>query len=295
MAFLNRLTSSPSPLSTPQEAALGAAIALLTLDGDLIEVESRVVSLFRDQFPPLGDLDERAFQAAMEKAGRVITESGGVKDPKSFVATLIAPSITTPDQRLALYNYLYALAMADLNLDANESALLEAVKATFNLLSADVQSVEREVLAQFHSLHQSLAAIVLGLIVVSADGKPDITEIQNLNTGRVLLEPIGSLTDAQFDLVYALGLNIHDRFLLDVDNRKAFLTDILAQVLPDNTVRKQAFEFAAHVATSDGDIATPEMDVLKELLAAVNIGDADGEAIFNKYFARIKTIDGKPR
>jgi uncharacterized tellurite resistance protein B-like protein len=60
-------------------------------------------------------------------------------------------------------------------------------------------------------------------------------------------------------------------------------------------LRRAAFTYAAHIATADGNIAQAEIDMLKSLIQALQIPDADGEAVFNQYMARVKTINGKPR
>ncbi|HRE48843.1 MAG TPA: TerB family tellurite resistance protein [Aggregatilineales bacterium] len=292
MTFLNKITS---PLGSPIDAALAAAVTLTTLDGDLLDVEKRVISLFRDEFPPLGDLNEGGFQIAFDKAVTFVSQNMPAADLNRFSREMLAPVVTLPDQRLALYGYLYALAMADLNLDAQETAFLEMIRVAFNLFSVDVETVQNTVLANFRGLHQALAAAVLGLVIVSADGKVDDSEVQSVQRERALLEPIAALNDLQFGLTFDMALNIHDRFLLDATNRRAFMSDILAQIITQPTVRLQAFEYAAAVATSDADISSAEIEVMKELLQTLQISDAQGEQVFNKYMARVRTVDGKPR
>ena len=59
-------------------------------------------------------------------------------------------------------------------------------------------------------------------------------------------------------------------------------------------LRAQAFRYAASVVTADGDIAHVEIDTLKDVLSAFQMSDEAGEAIFNEYMTRVKTIDRKP-
>jgi tellurite resistance protein len=292
MSFFNRLSGPNMP---PAEAGLIAAVAMLTLDSDMIDVERRMISLLRDQFTPLGALDDAAFEAALEKAITVAGQRGGVGDLTTFVRGPLGAAIATTADRLALYAYLYALAMCDLNLDANESQFLQIVRAEWALPPRDVEQTEQRILTEFRALHQAIAAAVLGLMAVSADGAVQNDEVANVRQQRTLLEPIAALDETQYGLVFDLGLNIHDRFLLDEENRKAFLESILAQMLTDRNVRMHAFAYASAVATSDGDISDQEMQMLKDLMGALQITDQDGEGIFNQYMARVRTINGKPR
>lgn len=292
MAFLDSLARGAT---TPQKAALAAGVATLTFDGDLLDVERRIIGLFRDQFPPLSDLEESVFKQTLDEAIMLVDQQKPGSNIPGFVKTILASSITSPANRLALYRYIYALAMADLNLSGEESTLLTEVQSSMNLSPADCTKAEQDVLSEFHVLHQALASTVLGLILVTSDGAVDDQEVAAVKNSRVLLDTIGHLDDVQFDLVFDLSLNIHDRFLLDAANRKAFLENILAQMLTSHDLRLKAFEYAAAVATSDANLSSQEIETLKELLSAMQIKDADGEAIFNKYMARVRTIDGKPR
>lgn len=291
MAFLDSLTGKTS---SAQEAALACAVTVLTLDGDLVDVERRLIALFRDQFPPLSSVEESVFVRTLDKAIQMVSKTNVAGDIRGFVRTNIAPAIAAPADRLAAYRYVYALAMADLNLDEGETALLTAMQAELSLNPTDLRKAEQESMLEFHALHQALAAAVLGLIVVAADGNVQDDELANVKAARTLLEPIARLDDDQFGLVYDLSLNIHDRFLLDPDNRRAFLETVVAPML-DQNVRLQAFEYAASVATADGDIAQAEADVLKEVLATLGLNDAQGQPIFEKYMGRVRTIDGRPR
>ena len=62
MSFLDNLVNRKA--APPHEAAVTAAVALLTLSGDFTELERRIISLFRDQFPALSKLQEQAFAEA---------------------------------------------------------------------------------------------------------------------------------------------------------------------------------------------------------------------------------------
>jgi uncharacterized tellurite resistance protein B-like protein len=292
MAFFNRMTG---PTSNANEAAMCAAIAVLTQDGDLIDIERRVISLFRDEFPPLGQLDEPDFVQVTDKAVGLVSAANVSADVAGFVRSHVAATVTDAKDRLALYRYCYSLAMADLNLDAGELAVLTALKAELALAAAQTGQAEQDSMKEFRALHQALASVILGLMVVAADGVAQDDEVTNVRSQRTLLATIGRLDDTQFDLVFDMALNVHDRFLLDLENRKAFLSHIVADLLSDRNVRLQAFEYAAAVATCDGDIAQSEIDVMKELLSILQISDAQGETIFNKYMAQVRTIDGQAR
>jgi len=292
MTFLDNLSRSKN---TSYDAGLLCAVAGLSLDGDLIDVERRIVGLFRDQFSPLSALDEDVFQQALEKTAAAVQSKNPAADIAGFVRTEVAPSVTVPSERLELYQYIYALSMADLNVSEGETELLKQLQTQLALKPADCTKVEQSVLSEFKVLHQALASTVLGLIVVTADGKVEQSEIDDVKNARTVLDPIGKLDDTQFGLIFDLALNIHDRFLLDADNRHAFLENILNYMLDTTTLRIAAFAYAAHVATSDGDLTTSEINVLKDLLTTMKINDAEGEKIFNQYMARVRTIDGKPR
>ncbi|MCC7449603.1 MAG: hypothetical protein IT324_19435 [Anaerolineae bacterium] len=291
MAFLDNLMNRPV---SPHEAAVTCAVATLSLSGEFTDLERRIISIFRDQFPPLSKVSDPQFVQLVDKAIDLVHNQGAVQDVKKFVQQYIVPSITTVDDRLAAYRYAYALAMANLNIDEGEEVLLNELKEAFGLAPARYESAEKEALGEYASLHKALAAIVLGLIAVTADGQVYQEELNDLKEDRVLLEPIAGLDDTQFLLVYDLALSIYNRFLLDPDNRLAFLYNVVVDKLESRDVRLQAFRYAASICTSDGDIAAAEVNVLKELLTALQLKDEMGEAVFNQYMSRVKTIDGHP-
>jgi uncharacterized tellurite resistance protein B-like protein len=291
MSFLDNLSSRQV---SPHEAAVTCAVATLTLSGDFTELERRIISLFRDQFPPLSKLPDPAFRQIIEKAIDLVHNQGVARDVRQFVQQYVASVITTPEDRIAAYRYAYSLAMANLNVDEGEEVLLEELKTGLGLDAAACSAAETQALNEFAPLHRALAAVVLGLIVVTADGQVYEEELQALKDSRTLLEPIARLDDTQFSLVYDLALSIYNRFLLDADNRLAFLYNIVVDKLPTRDHRVQGFHYAASIATADHDIARAEVDVLKDLLSALKINDAVGESIFNQYMGRVKTIDGHP-
>jgi hypothetical protein len=72
------------------------------------------------------------------------------------------------------------------------------------------------------------------------------------------------------------------------------LYNIVTEKLSTRDLRIQAFHYAASIVTADSDIAQKEVDVLKEVMAALGLNDQVGESIFNQYMGRVKTIDGHP-
>ncbi|MFQ3535517.1 MAG: hypothetical protein SNJ58_06535 [Aggregatilineales bacterium] len=294
MSFLRQFAATGL---TPIEGALSCAVAVLSQDGELSDLERRLIGLFRDQFSPLSDLDEATFRAALQRGERFVAENALTNSANipAYVRTHLAPLITQPNHRAELYRYAFALAMADLTVDEGEQVVLNALLHTFEIAPSVKQAVDDEVLREFYVLHHAIAATALGLIVVTADGHVKQDELDHVREARSLLAPIGRMDDMQFGLVYDMALNIHDRFLLDPDNRQAFLENIVATMLNTHELALQAFEYAAAVATADSDISQAEVDVLKALLDALNIHDADGDAIFMRYMTRVSTIDGKPR
>ena len=291
MSFLDNIVNRKV---TPEEAAACVGIATLTLSGDFTELERRLISIFRDELPLLSNLDDTAFDAAVDKAIDLVQNQGIAQDINQFVTQYIMPSITSADDRSAAYRYAYALAMANLNVDPGEQSLLDAMKAQFGLDQSAYTRAEHEVLTEFGPLHKALSAIVLGFIVVSADEQVLDEELQAIRDGRTLLEPIARLDDNQFQLIYDLGISVYNRYLQDADNRAAFLYNVVVQQLNTRDLRVQAFHYAADVATADGDLARAEVDVLKDILHALQLSDAAGESIFNQYMSRVKTIDGNP-
>ncbi|MEP7289554.1 MAG: TerB family tellurite resistance protein [Chloroflexota bacterium] len=291
MAFLDNLVNRKIP---PDDAAVSTGVATLHLSGEFTDLERRLIGIFRDQYPSLSVLEDTAFEALVEKAVDLIENQNVIQDVSQFVQEYLAPAIATADERAAAYRYAYALAMANLNVDPGEQQLLDGMKSVFALSSATVASAEAQILAEFAPLHKALAAIVVGFIVVTADGQIFEEELTAMHDARTLLEPIARLDDNQFTLVYDLGLSIYNRFLTDPDNRSAFLYNVVVKQLNTRDLRVQAFHYAASVATADGDLAKTEVDTLKDILHALQLSDAAGEAIFKQYMDRVKTIDGKP-
>jgi uncharacterized tellurite resistance protein B-like protein len=291
MSFLDNLSNRPV---SPHQAAVTCAVAVLSLSGEFTDLERRIISVFRDQFPPLSSVQESAFAQLIEKAVDLVHNQGAAEDVRQFVQTYIAPAIVAPDDRVAAYRYAYSLAMANLNVDEGEETLLEEMKTGLGLDPTRCAQAEQESLEEFEPLHRALAAVILGFIVVTADGQIYEEELKALRESRSLIAPIARLDDTQFALVYDLGLSVYNRFLLDPDNRQAFLYNIVAKEFDTRDLRVQGFHYAASIATADGDIAQAEVVVMKDLLQALQIKDAVGEAIFNQYMGRVKTIDGRP-
>jgi uncharacterized tellurite resistance protein B-like protein len=292
MSFLDNIVNRKV---TPEEAAACTAVATLTLSGDFTDLERRIISIFRDEYPALSNLPDPAFEAAVDKAIDLVQDQGVAQDVNQFVQEYVVPSITTPEERLAAYRYAYALAMANLNVDPGEGTLLEAMKSIMALPPAGVAGAESAILEEFGPLHRALAAIVLGFLVVVADGEVRDEELAAMKDARSVLEPIAKLDDNQFQLVYDLGLSIYNRFLIDPDNREAFLYNIIVKQLNTRDLRVQGFHYAASIATADGDLARAEVEALKEILHALQLSDAAGEAIFKQYMDRVQTIDGNPK
>ena len=65
MSFLDNIVNRKV---TPEEAAACTAVATLTLSGDFTDLERRIISIFRDEYPALSNLPEPAFEAAVDKA-----------------------------------------------------------------------------------------------------------------------------------------------------------------------------------------------------------------------------------
>lgn len=292
MPFLDNLANYP-PLSA-SEAAVAAGAALFTLSGTYGDLERRLLSVFRDEFPVLSRATDAAFDQFVARATTLVNSPDAVKPPRQFVQKLLSPAILTPPDRLALYRYLYALAMTDLNVDANEQALLDALKAEWSLAPTDCKSAEDEVIGTYAPTFRSVAALALGLIVVAADGVVKQEELNSIKADRNVLQPIARLDDTQFGLVYDIGQSIYARFLADANNRRIFLYYMIVPRLDTSDLRTQAFRYAASVCTSDGDVAQAEVDTLKDILTAFQMTDSSGEAIFNEYMTRVKTIDGQP-
>jgi len=293
MTFLNKLTSPPL---SPPEAGVTCGAAMLSVSGPVTDLERRLLSLLRDEFPPLSRITDTAFDDFTNRALALVTTPGTVTSTnlRQFIQQNFATVITAPADRLALYRYAYALAMANLNIDNGEQSFLDALKTEFGLDPAACKATENDVATLYAPNYRALAAVTLGLIVVAADGKILPEELENMRTARKVLDPIGRLDDTQFDLVNELGQSIYNRFLTDPNNRRTFLYYMIVPRLETADLRTQAFRYAASIATSDGDLATAEIDALKDMLAALGLTDDAGEALFNEYMGFVKTIDGQP-
>ena len=293
MTFLNKLTSPPL---SPPEAGVTCGLAMLTVSGPVGDLERQLLSLLRDEFPPLSRITDVAFDDFATR-GLALVSAPGTLTPtnlRQFIQQKLAEVITDPSDRLALYRYAYALAMANLNIDNGEQSFLDALKAEFALDPAACKATEIDVTTLYAPNYRALAAVTLGLIVVAADGKIQQSELINMKSARKVLDPIGRLDDTQFELVFKLGQSVYNRFLTDANNRRTFLYYMIVPRLDTADVRTQAFRYAASIATSDGDLATAEIDALKDMLAALGLTDDAGETLFNEYMGLVKTIDGQP-
>jgi uncharacterized tellurite resistance protein B-like protein len=293
--FFSRSTSPAVGGLSPEEAGLTAGVLTLALTGDFTDLDKRCVSLFRDEYFRLSPLDEASFQSTLAAAQARVTTGNLTANVPAFVTGTLMPVLPAPEDKIGVYRYIYALAMSDLNINDGENTLMQAFRQTAGIEPAQFDAAEQAVLGEFQVLYRAIASISLGLMVVTADGKADQTELDDIRKSRSLLETLGRLDDTQFELVYELGLTVHDRFLLDVEARKDFVTNILANLLSSREVRYQAFRYAASVATADGDIAQVELDMMKDVLNALGIRDEVGDQLFNEFMGRVRTIDGKPR
>jgi uncharacterized tellurite resistance protein B-like protein len=286
--------SAASSLS-PEDAGMTAAVFTLILTGDFNDLDKRCIGLFRDQFFRLSPLDEAAFQQLMDAAVVRIQTNNYAANIAGFVPAVLIPHLPTPEDRLGVYRYVYSLAMTDLNINDNENALMQAMRQHFGIEPAQFDAVEQAALNEFMTLFRAIAATALGLMIVTADGSANAQELENIRAARSVLEPIGKLDDVQFELVYELSLVVHDRFLLDIQQRKDFMNNIVAHLLSSREVRYQAFRYAASISTADGDIAQAELNMLQEVMTALGIRDEVGDQLMNEFMGRIRTIDGKPR
>src|SRR5476651_1372987 len=107
MSFLDNIVNRKV---TPPEAAVTVAVATLTASGQFTELERRIISIFRDQFPALSDLDDDAFKQIVEKAIDLVQNQGVSRDAETFVQEYLVPSLTSNEERAAAYRYAYALA-----------------------------------------------------------------------------------------------------------------------------------------------------------------------------------------
>lgn len=293
MTFWNRM-SGGTPAATVTEAGLACAVAALTYSGPFTELETRLLSIFRDLFPPLSPLSETDFQTTMTRAIDIVQKQGAAQNISQFVSQYAVPAITNPADRLGAYKYAYAMAMVNLNVDSGEEAFLTSMKAGLGIDPTAAQASEKAVLTEFATMHRALASVILGLMVVAADGQIQQVELENMKNNRRLLDAVSKLDDTQFDLVYDMGVSVYNRFLMDASNRRIFLYNVIVPRLETRDLRTQAFHYAASIATSDGDISRAEVDTMKDILTALGMSDQAGEAIFGQYMANVKTIDGQP-
>ena len=260
MTFLDKLANPP--LSQP-EAALTGAVALFTLSGAFGDLEKQLISTLRDEFPPLSKVNEAAYNQFIGRAVTVVNTPGTLTDIHQFVQQRLVLAIELPADRLALYRFIYALAMSNINIDSGEQSLLDAIKAEFVFSEANCKAVETAVTNTYAPLHRALAALALGWIVVAADGVVKPEELSSLKADRKLLDPIARMDDTQFLLIYEIGQSLYTRFLNEANNRRIFLYYIIVPRLDTIDLRTQAFRYAASVATSDGDIAKSEIDMFE--------------------------------
>lgn len=294
MGFFTRASGSGAGLP-PEDVALMTAVVTLLQTGDFTDLDRRCIGLFRDEFPRLSPLDDAAFQTALEGGVSQAKAGDYAANAPAFVTSVVVPNLASEEDRGALYQFVYALAMTDLNLNEGETSVLQALRQSFGNDQATFDQAEESVLSRYQGLYRAIAATALGLMVVTADGKAGEDELADIRSARSVLEPIAQLDDVQFNLVYDMSLVVHDRFLLDVKAREDFVKNIVGNLLQNREVRYQVFHYAAHIATADGDIAQAELDTLRLVLHALDMKDEAGDAIFQQYMDRVKTVDGKPR
>jgi uncharacterized tellurite resistance protein B-like protein len=276
------------------EAGLAAAVAALTYSGPFTELETRLLSIFRDLFPPLSRATEDEFQAALTRAVDVVQQQNAAQNARQFVTQYVGPALNKPEERLGAYKYAYAMAMVNLNVDSGEEGFLAELKASLGLDPTAAGVAERSTLSEFATLHRALASAVLGLMVIAADGQIQQAELDRLKGDRNILDSIAKLDDTQFDLVYDMAVSVFNRFLMDANNRRIFLYNIIVPRLEGRDLRTQAFHYVASIATADGDLSSMEVEAMKDILTALGMSDQAGEAIFGQYMSRVRTIDGQP-
>lgn len=294
MTFWNRMSTGGVQPPSIVEAGLAAAVAALTYSGPFTELETRLLSIFRDLFPPLSHLTEDQFQATLQTAINIVQQQGAAQNPRQFVTQYVSPALTKPEDRLGAYKYAYAMAMVNLNIDSGEEGFLAELKAGLTIDPTAGSVAERAVLTEFATLHKALASAILGLMVIAADGQIQQSELDDLKNDRKVLEPVAKLDDTQFDLVYDMAVSVFNRFLMDANNRRIFLYNIIVPRLEGRDLRTQAFHYVASIATADGDLSSAEIETMKDILTALGMSDQAGEAIFGQYMTRVRTIDGKP-
>jgi len=279
---------------SPQEAAIASAVVLLMLGGEFSDLERTVLSLLRDQYPPLSRMRNEVFMQAIDTVLEMIRREGICADIHHFVYDYLLPALPNPQDRLGVYRLTYAVAMSNLNVDDLERAFLEEVRFGLKIDRKTAQTIEASVDADLEALYKAVATITVGLMVVTADGQVQDAEIATLHTDRGLAQTLAPLDDVQFSHMYDLALSLYNRFLTDEIDRRAFLYNAVPRLLDTRELRLQAFRYGASICTSDGDVATAEVNVLKDILTAFDIKDDEGEAIFNTYMDRVKSIDGRP-
>src|SRR5579859_5049596 len=82
MSFLDNIVNRKV---TPEEAAVSTGVVTLSLSGDFTDLERRLISIFRDEYPPLSNLEEPAFEAAIDKAIDLVQNQGIAQDVNQFV------------------------------------------------------------------------------------------------------------------------------------------------------------------------------------------------------------------
>ncbi len=294
MTFWNRMSTGGVQPPSIVQAGMAAAVAALTYSGPFTELETRLLSIFRDLFPPLSRLSEDEFQSTLQNAISVVQQQGAAENLHMFVTQYVGPALNRPEDRLGAYKYAYAMAMVNLNVDSGEEGFLADLKANLNIDPTAAKVAEQATLTEFATLHKALASAVLGLIVIAADGQILQAELDRLKADRKLLEPVAKLDDTQFDLVYDMAVSVYNRFLMDANNRRIFLYNIIVPRLEGRDLRTQAFHYVASIATADGDLSSTEIEAMKDVLTALGMSDQAGEAIFGQYMSRVHTIDGRP-
>jgi uncharacterized tellurite resistance protein B-like protein len=237
---------------------------------------------------------EADFQNTLSRATDLIQKQGVASNLASFFSQYIAPALPIPDDRISAYRYAYAMTMINLNVDPGEQGFLDSLKSTLAIPPTNAQSTEQGVLAEFATFHKALAATILGLIIIAADGQIKQEELDDLKADRTILDPIAALDDTQFDLVYDVGVSIYNRFLMDANNRRVFLYNVIAPRMDTPVLKQESFQLCADLATADGDLTQTEIDTMKDILTALQLTGDAGDAIFNQFMARVKTIDGQP-
>ena len=117
----NFFSRSSSTSLTPEAAGLTAGVLALALTGDFSDLDKRCISLFRDQFFRLSPLDEDVFQRTMDQALIGVNTGNYTANVPGFVASILTPALPTPEDRIGVYRYVYALAMSDLNINDGEN------------------------------------------------------------------------------------------------------------------------------------------------------------------------------